>query len=64
MRLRTIVWTLVFVVFVLFAAMAEYVAAVKSSHPDTTSSPDTAATDNGSAGGDDTSSWMPAHDVP
>ena len=38
-----------FVVFVLFAAMAEYVAAVKSSHPDTTSSPDTAATDNGGA---------------
>ncbi len=57
-------WILVFVVFVLLAAMAEYVAAVKSSRPDTTFSPGKAATVNGGAGGDDTSSWIPTHDVP
>ena len=64
MRFRTVYWVLVFVVFVLLAAMAEYVAAVRSSRPDTTSSPGNAATVNDGAGGDDTSSWLPAHEVP
>ena len=64
MRLRSIVAVLVFLVFVLLLAMAEYVAAVKSSRPDTTSATgDAGAPSDGASGADDSRS-SPPHDLP